>query len=507
MLDGVRVQLGTFDTFAQATDAWQHAETAARRGARSGDPRAGRRPFAEVAEEYLATQQLAASTRKSYTSHVRAHLIPRSGALPIADITPAMIGAWLSEQQSAGKPLRSRVAHRATLSSVLQWAVDSGLRPNNPVHVVRGPARTPLRRRRPVLEPEQWPQLRREFHDYGPETQLLLDVAIDTGLRWGELTDLRAGHVVARTPVYVKVETVVTWPGEQFSASGDVVERKHYTKGAEDRRVDLSAAVARRLLEHIATHRLAPGDLLFDADRVRAEHAAWRARRDAEATAPWEAEWQTRLAAEPRPAGRFTKTLPGGQVRTGEHATASTYSLGCRCAHCTYANTSYNRARRRALRGDVAPRRRGPRRRGRPESREGWISPQWFGDVIWRPALQRAGLEWLHWHDLRHAHATWLLAAGVPARSVMKRLGHKNLATTEVYLGELVDVEDIASFMGAYHSIFEAALRGELWDRRPTRSAPSWPRPRTLPPRAPKRLVSSSASCRPSSSPHCSCRH
>ena len=81
-------------------------------------------------------------------------------------------------------------------------------------------------------------------------------------------------------------------------------------------------------------------------------------------------------------------------------------------------------------------------------------------------ALQRAGLEWLHWHDLRHAHATWLLAAGVPARSVMKRLGHKNLATTEVYLGELVDVEDIASFMGAYHNIFEAALRGEMWDPR-----------------------------------------
>lgn len=294
--------------------------------------------------------------------------------------------------------------------------------------------------------------------------QLLVDVAMDTGLRWGELTDLRAGHVVNRTPVYLKVETVVTWPGEQFSASGDVVERKHYTKGAEDRRVDLSASVARRLLEHIATHRLPPADLLFHADRVRAEHAAWRARRDAEGTAAWEAEWQARLAAEPRPAGRFVKTLPRGRVHTGEHATASTYSLGCRCAHCTYANTFYNRTRRQALRGDRAPRRRGPQRRGRPESREGWISPQWFGDVIWRPSLQRAGLEWLHWHDLRHAHATWLLAAGVPARNVMKRLGHKNLATTEVYLGELVDVEDIASFMGAYHCIFESALRGELWD-------------------------------------------
>ena len=96
VLDGARVQLGTFDTFTLATDAWQHAETAARRGAVGADPRAGRRPFADVAEEYLATQQLAASTRKSYTSHVRAHLIPRFGAVPVADITPAMIGAWLT---------------------------------------------------------------------------------------------------------------------------------------------------------------------------------------------------------------------------------------------------------------------------------------------------------------------------------------------------------------------------------------------------------------------------
>jgi hypothetical protein len=371
VLDGARVQLGTFDSLALATDAWQHAETAARRGGRAGDPRAA---GARSPTSPRSTSRPSSSPPrpcKSYTSHVAHTTIPCFGTVPVADITPAMIGAWMSQAQAAGRPLRSRVAHRATLSSVLQWAVDSGLRPINPVHVVRAPARAPLRRRRPVLKPEQWPQLRREFHDYGPETQLLVDAAIDTGLRWGELTDLRAGHVVARTPVYVKVETVVTWPGEQFSASGDVVERKQYTKGAEDRRVDLSAAVARRLLEHIATHRLAPGDLLFHADRVRAEHAAWRARRDAEATAAWEAEWQTRLAAEPRPVGRYTKALPGGRVRTGEHATSSTYSLGCRCAHCAYANTAYNRTRRQALRGDDAPRRRGPQRRGRPESREG----------------------------------------------------------------------------------------------------------------------------------------
>jgi hypothetical protein len=53
---------------------------------------------------------------------VRAHLIPRFGAVPVADITPAMVGAWMTEAQQAGRPLRSRIAHRATLSSVLQWA-------------------------------------------------------------------------------------------------------------------------------------------------------------------------------------------------------------------------------------------------------------------------------------------------------------------------------------------------------------------------------------------------
>jgi hypothetical protein len=69
----------------------------------------------------------------------------------------------------------------------------------------------------------------------------------------------------------------------------------------------------------------------------------------------------------------------------------------------------------------------------------------------WRPALERAGLRWLHWHDLRHAHATWPLAAGVPVRTVQKRLAHLNLATNEIYPGELTD-------------ILAAAERGELWE-------------------------------------------
>jgi site-specific recombinase XerD len=37
-------------------------------------------------------------------------------------------------------------------------------------------------------------------------------------------------------------------------------------------------------------------------------------------------------------------------------------------------------------------------------------------------------------HDLRHAHASWLLAGGADLQVVKERLGHATIATTEKYL-------------------------------------------------------------------------
>jgi hypothetical protein len=228
-----------------------------------------------------------------------------------------------------------------------------------------------------------------------------------------------------------------------------------------------------RLRAHIDHLALSATALIFDAARLREEHHAWRQVRDEDKRQAFEAGWQARLAAEPLSAQRYVVTRPDGTTRSGEHGRPNTFSLGCRCAHCTYANTRYSRerreARRVAERGDPTPRRRGPAPKKPPAAREPWLSPQWWGDVVWRPALERAGLQWLHWHDLRHAHATWLLAAGVPVRTVQKRLGHRHLATTEIYLGELTDTDDVASYLGAYHDIFAAAQRGELWDEQAER--------------------------------------
>lgn len=47
-------------------------------------------------------------------------------------------------------------------------------------------------------------------------------------------------------------------------------------------------------------------------------------------------------------------------------------------------------------------------------------------------------------HDLRHAHASWLLAGGADLKTVMDRLGHARIATTQQYLHALADADDTA---------------------------------------------------------------
>lgn len=44
-----------------------------------------------------------------------------------------------------------------------------------------------------------------------------------------------------------------------------------------------------------------------------------------------------------------------------------------------------------------------------------------------------AGLDGVRLHDLRHAHATLLIAAGVDRKTVAGRLGHAQVSTTDRY--------------------------------------------------------------------------
>lgn len=68
-----------------------------------------------------------------------------------------------------------------------------------------------------------------------------------------------------------------------------------------------------------------------------------------------------------------------------------------------------------------------PGRNGRPLTR------QMFWKLVRRTALQAGIPEHVYPHRLRHSFATHLLAGGADLRSVQTLLGHRDIATTEVY--------------------------------------------------------------------------
>ena len=80
------------------------------------------------------------------------------------------------------------------------------------------------------------------------------------------------------------------------------------------------------------------------------------------------------------------------------------------------------------------------------------LSRATFNTRHWHPATQRAGIDFpLRMHDLRHAHASWLLAGGADLKSVMERMGHAQIMTTQKYLHTLPDADDKA--LAAFVSI------------------------------------------------------
>jgi integrase len=61
---------------------------------------------------------------------------------------------------------------------------------------------------------------------------------------------------------------------------------------------------------------------------------------------------------------------------------------------------------------------------------------------LFRRLCDKLGLQGVRLHDLRHLHATQLLAAGVPVRTVSGRLGHANAATTLNVYAHFLEASD-----------------------------------------------------------------
>jgi integrase len=101
-----------------------------------------------------------------------------------------------------------------------------------------------------------------------------------------------------------------------------------------------------------------------------------------------------------------------------------------------------------------------------------------------KPALKKAGIEPLRWHDLRHCFASLLIAGGANITFVSRQLGHSRSDITLSVYGHLIDREEQARRM---REVLEVSLGDAVRGGSPTRFLQSDTEPPPMaPPQAPK---------------------
>ncbi len=214
--------------------------------------------FAAFAEEWLArksAQRLAPKTQVSYEGLVQTHLLPAFGAQRLGAITRAHVDGYLARVSATtrrrpgpdGKPVAVPLSARTVnhtltvLKAILADAGERGFLSNNPAAKVK-----PLQRpdREDTLHLLQPPEIARLLDAAEDPWRTLYLVAVQTGLRRGELLGLRWSDLdLSRHLLYVRRSLNRIRQGERYA----VVEAPLKTRSSL-RTVDFSEAVKDALL-------------------------------------------------------------------------------------------------------------------------------------------------------------------------------------------------------------------------------------------------------------------
>lgn len=436
--DGTVRSAGTFASKDEADLAWLAKEQAIGKGVHL-DPNRARMLFRDFAENVFLAHHVASATRIRELGYcIRGRLNPVFGHLPLCEISRERIRTWIAVEAPKHKPATVR-SWKINLTTILNTAVALDYLLANPALGVKPPREAPPRSR--VLDHDEYRRIRDALP--GPVARFVVTLAIETGLRWGELTELRVSDVQDRYgQPYLLVERAVTDVGPVLSGSGRFLVRD-MTKGGTDRNVSLRPDINDRLAKHVAEHGLAENDLLISYSMFMTEIRQAKAARRAA------------VLAHPVP-DDLGYTDPDPRGRRWRHGTLNAYvKARCRCPWCRHRMAQWSATRVNT----------NPPRVTAFAARNCNVTDHLGGDTFriqaWRPALDSLGYPKNGrptFHQLRHAHASWLLAGGADLVVVKERLGHKQISTTQRYLHALDAVDESA--LDAL-SAFEASRTSE----------------------------------------------
>jgi integrase len=332
--EGRQRSAGTFSSRRAAERAGNREEAKVRDGSWHDHSR-GQVTFAEYVETvWLPSKQVEISTLAAYRSYLDKHFIPVFGRRAMGKILPSEIQRWVTTATENGLSAASVAKYHTMLHSVFERALRDRVITFNPCAHTELPKRVKKKAR--TLTPAEYAAI---LSALPMQYRLMVETAINTGLRWGELIALKPRHLDLATGKLTVEETIVE-VSRKNSPTGQRMLTKLYPKDNEPRAMALPEDLVAKLAAWISERGLRAGDLLF-------------ATRD-----------------------------------------------------------------------------------GTP------ISRNTFRTRTWLPAVKTSGVDFdVRVHDLRHAHASWLLAGGSDLKSVMDRMGHAQITTTQKYLHALPDAD------------------------------------------------------------------
>ena len=193
------------------------------------DAEPSRRTWGEWCAEWWPTRGVEASTLRNDEHRRRNHLEPRWASVQLGAITRQDVKAWAAtmRRQGLGPESVRRAVH--LLSASLVAAIDAEILDANPAARIKLASGPPAQER--YLTGEEYAAIRE--HLPTTEDQLIADVLVHTGLRWGEMAGLHGARVDLRLGVVRVVET--------YDENAGTI--KGYPKGKRVRPVPLTDAV------------------------------------------------------------------------------------------------------------------------------------------------------------------------------------------------------------------------------------------------------------------------
>jgi integrase len=332
--EGRQRSAGTY-TSRRAAERAAHREEAKVRDGAWHDHSRGQVTFAEYVETvWLPSKQVETSTLAAYRSYLDKHFIPTFGRRPMGKILPTEIQRWVTTATANGLSAASVRKYHTMLSSVFERAVRDHVVTFNPCLHTELPKAVKKKAR--TLTPDEYVAI---LTALPAQHRLMVETAINTGLRWGELIALKPRHLdlLKRT---LTVEETIVEVSIKNSPTGARMLTKPYPKDNEARTMALPPELVAQLADWINSRQLGRDELLF-------------------------------ATRESTPISRNT-----------------------------------------------------------------------FRTRVWRPAITASDVDFdVRVHDLRHAHASWLLAGGSDLKSVMDRMGHAQITTTQKYLHALPEAD------------------------------------------------------------------